>query len=79
MPYACVDTDVFVPILCTHAKKFVLTANSFIICAAVSLQGEVYDYEDETYEDPQPLNCSTTESIRGGHVTYSEVKKINYY
>ncbi|XP_040027987.2 complement C2 [Gasterosteus aculeatus] len=31
-----------------------------------------YDYGDETYEDPRPLNCSTTESIKGGHVTYSQ-------
>ncbi|XP_033486304.1 complement C2 [Epinephelus lanceolatus] len=33
---------------------------------------EEYEYEDETYEDPQPQNCSTTESIRGGRVTYSQ-------
>uniref|UniRef100_A0A673BHI3 C3/C5 convertase n=1 Tax=Sphaeramia orbicularis TaxID=375764 RepID=A0A673BHI3_9TELE len=38
----------------------------------VSLQQEEYDYGDETYDDPQPLNCSTTESIRGGHVSYSQ-------
>ncbi|XP_037335976.2 complement C2 [Pungitius pungitius] len=31
-----------------------------------------YDYGDGTYEDPQPLNCSTTESIKGGRVTYSQ-------
>ncbi|XP_029301612.1 LOW QUALITY PROTEIN: complement C2 [Cottoperca gobio] len=33
---------------------------------------EEYNYYEETYEDPQPLNCSTTESIKGGHVTYSQ-------
>ncbi|XP_041664580.1 complement C2 [Cheilinus undulatus] len=26
----------------------------------------------EAYDDPEPLNCSTTETIRGGHVTYSQ-------
>lgn len=53
-------------------------SNSFIICAAVALQEEEYDYEDETYNYPQPLNCSTTESIKGGHVEYSQVKEIVY-
>ncbi|XP_040901827.1 complement C2 [Toxotes jaculatrix] len=43
----------------------------FISVQDVSLQEE-YDYEDEAYEDPGPLNCSTTESIKGGHVTYSQ-------
>lgn len=38
----------------------------------VSLQESEYNYEDETYEDPQPLNCSTTETIKGGHVAYSQ-------
>ncbi|XP_074497464.1 complement C2 [Sebastes fasciatus] len=39
----------------------------------VSLQESEFNYgEEETYEDPQPLNCSTTESIKGGHVTYSQ-------
>ncbi|XP_060901605.1 complement C2-like [Labrus mixtus] len=36
----------------------------------VFLQESEYDYG--TYEDLQPLNCSTTESIKGGHVTYSQ-------
>lgn len=36
----------------------------------VSLQE--YSYDDETYEDPQPLSCSTTENIKGGNVTYSQ-------
>uniref|UniRef100_A0A8C2WZZ7 C3/C5 convertase n=1 Tax=Cyclopterus lumpus TaxID=8103 RepID=A0A8C2WZZ7_CYCLU len=31
-----------------------------------------YDYEDEMYADPPPLNCSTTERIKGGQVTYSQ-------
>ncbi|XP_032366788.1 complement C2 [Etheostoma spectabile] len=31
-----------------------------------------YNYDDETYQDPQPPNCSTTESIKAGHVTYSQ-------
>ncbi|XP_034089092.1 complement C2 [Gymnodraco acuticeps] len=36
----------------------------------VSLQE--YNYDDETYEDLQPLSCSTTENIKGGNVTYSQ-------
>ncbi|XP_044057275.1 complement C2 [Siniperca chuatsi] len=46
----------------------------FISVQEVSLQdyNDEYDYDHETYEDPQPLNCSTTESIKGGHVTYSQ-------
>lgn len=40
----------------------------------MSLKDYEYNDEDETYDDPQPLNCSTTESIKGGHVTYSQVK-----
>ncbi|CAJ1066154.1 complement C2 [Xyrichtys novacula] len=36
----------------------------------VFLQGSEYDYE--IYEDLEPLNCSTTESIKGGNVTYSQ-------
>ncbi|KAA8593795.1 hypothetical protein FQN60_004629, partial [Etheostoma spectabile] len=27
-----------------------------------------YNYDDETYQDPQPPNCSTTESIKAGHL-----------
>ncbi|KAG8002205.1 Complement C2, partial [Nibea albiflora] len=30
-----------------------------------------YEYEEDIYED-QPLSCSTKESIKGGHVTYSQ-------
>uniref|UniRef100_UPI0037E805C9 complement factor B n=1 Tax=Semicossyphus pulcher TaxID=241346 RepID=UPI0037E805C9 len=30
------------------------------------------DYDYGAYEDSEPRNCSTTESIRGGHVTYSQ-------
>ncbi|KAF3693051.1 Complement factor B [Channa argus] len=37
----------------------------------LSLQKE-YDYGDETYEDSQTLNCSTSETIKDGHVTYSQ-------
>uniref|UniRef100_A0A4W6DQS2 C3/C5 convertase n=1 Tax=Lates calcarifer TaxID=8187 RepID=A0A4W6DQS2_LATCA len=45
----------------------------FTVCAPVSLQEDEYDYSDyETYEESQPLNCSTAESIKGGHVTYSQ-------
>ncbi|XP_035536463.1 complement C2 [Morone saxatilis] len=43
----------------------------FICVQEVSLKDYEYNDEDETYDDPQPLNCSTTESIKGGHVTYS--------
>lgn len=39
------------------------------------LQVDEYDYDDEAYEDPQPVACSTTENIKGGRVTYSKVKK----
>ncbi|XP_071753337.2 complement C2 [Centroberyx gerrardi] len=38
----------------------------------VHLQEEEYDYNDEEYDEPLPLNCSTTETIRGGNVTYSQ-------
>lgn len=40
-------------------------------CALVSAQD--YNDEYEEYEDTQPLNCTTAESITGGHVTYSQV------
>ncbi|XP_034557857.1 complement C2 [Notolabrus celidotus] len=36
----------------------------------VFLQDPEYDYQ--TDEDQEPLNCLTTERIRGGHVTYSQ-------
>ncbi|CAN9511092.1 unnamed protein product [Ophioblennius macclurei] len=39
---------------------------------AASLQEYDYTDEDEDYEDQQPLNCSVTESIKGGHVSYSQ-------
>uniref|UniRef100_A0A7N8WNE2 C3/C5 convertase n=1 Tax=Mastacembelus armatus TaxID=205130 RepID=A0A7N8WNE2_9TELE len=63
-PYACTV------ILC------VFITNSCVVFAPVSLQ-EDYDYEYVTYDYPQPLNCSTTESIKGGHVSYSQVKLIH--
>ncbi|XP_034459755.1 complement C2 isoform X2 [Hippoglossus hippoglossus] len=44
----------------------------FISVQEVSLQEEEYDFDGETYEDPQPLSCSTTERIKGGHVTYTQ-------
>uniref|UniRef100_A0A8C9ZPJ9 C3/C5 convertase n=1 Tax=Sander lucioperca TaxID=283035 RepID=A0A8C9ZPJ9_SANLU len=57
--------------MCTlFACACMLITNTFTVCVPVSLQD--YNYEDEIYEDPQPLNCSTTESIKGGHVTYSQ-------
>ncbi|XP_026224893.1 complement C2 [Anabas testudineus] len=53
--------------------KSILWILVFISAQDVSVQEEEYDYdEDVAYEDPQPLNCSTTESIKGGHVTYSQ-------
>ncbi|XP_023134907.1 complement C2 isoform X2 [Amphiprion ocellaris] len=52
--------------------KSILWILLFVFIQEVSLQESDYDYEDETYEDPQPLNCSVTESINGGHVTYSQ-------
>ncbi|KAM6933134.1 complement C2 [Xenentodon cancila] len=42
-----------------------------IFIQGVSLQESDYDY-DEDYDDLQPVNCSITESINGGHVTYSQ-------
>lgn len=45
--------------------------NSHPVCASVLLLE--YSYYDGDYEDPPPLNCSTAEAIRGGHVTYSQV------
>ncbi|XP_019963483.2 complement C2 [Paralichthys olivaceus] len=45
----------------------------FITVQEESLQGEeYYDDDDDIYEDPQQLNCSTTEIIKDGHVTYSQ-------
>ncbi|XP_042342151.1 complement C2 [Plectropomus leopardus] len=44
----------------------------FLFTSAWEVSLQEYEYYDETYEDPQPLNCSTTESIKGGHVTYSQ-------
>lgn len=67
--------------LLTHKSVYffcVQRCNTFIVCALVSLQEEEYYYE-ELYIDPQPLNCSTTESIKGGNVTYSQVKKKYIY
>uniref|UniRef100_A0A3Q3MAI4 C3/C5 convertase n=1 Tax=Mastacembelus armatus TaxID=205130 RepID=A0A3Q3MAI4_9TELE len=51
--------------------KSILWILLFISVPQVSLQ-EDYDYEYVTYDYPQPLNCSTTESIKGGHVSYSQ-------
>ncbi|XP_071351960.1 complement C2 [Trachinotus anak] len=52
--------------------KSILWILVFISVQEVSLQEEEYNYDYETYDEPQPLNCSTTESIKGGHVTYSQ-------
>uniref|UniRef100_A0A3Q0S380 C3/C5 convertase n=1 Tax=Amphilophus citrinellus TaxID=61819 RepID=A0A3Q0S380_AMPCI len=38
----------------------------------VSLQVTDYEYEYGAYDEEQPVNCSVTESINGGHVTYSK-------
>uniref|UniRef100_A0AAX7SM94 Uncharacterized protein n=1 Tax=Astatotilapia calliptera TaxID=8154 RepID=A0AAX7SM94_ASTCA len=46
--------------------------HSFTACALGSLQKTDYDYVYETYDDEEPVNCSVTESIKGGHVTYSK-------
>lgn len=58
-PHACGDS--------------LFTFNTLTTCAPVCLQEYEYDYED--YEELQPLNCSTTETIKNGQVTYSQVKK----
>uniref|UniRef100_A0A3Q3BHL8 C3/C5 convertase n=1 Tax=Kryptolebias marmoratus TaxID=37003 RepID=A0A3Q3BHL8_KRYMA len=39
-----------------------------------SLQKDYDYYDEDDIVDSQPLNCSITESIKGGHVTYSQVK-----
>ncbi|KAM4627981.1 complement C2 [Polymixia lowei] len=46
----------------------------FVSIQEVYLQQEYrdYHYNEEDYNEPQPLNCSTTETIRGGHVTFSQ-------
>nr|XP_020441546.1 complement factor B-like isoform X2 [Monopterus albus] len=49
--------------------KSILWILIFISVLEESLQEAEYEYE---YEDIQPLNCSTTESIKGGQVTYSQ-------
>lgn len=69
--------DVFVWIQCLCWHMFI--TNTLTVCAPVSLQESEFNYgEEETYEDPQPLNCSTTESIKGGHVTYSQVQIMKW-
>ncbi|XP_023256313.1 complement factor B-like [Seriola lalandi dorsalis] len=52
--------------------KSILWILLFFSVQEVSVQEEEYNYEDEIYDEPQPLNCSTTESIKDGHVTYSQ-------
>nr|AIA08677.1 complement factor B/C2 [Miichthys miiuy] len=49
--------------------KLILWILLFICVQEVSPQD--YEYEEDIYDD-QPLNCSTKESIKGGHVTYSQ-------
>ena len=45
------------------------------VCVCVQeCQLVLADYYDDYYEDSQPVNCSTAETIRGGNVSYSEVK-----
>ncbi|XP_008296696.1 complement C2 [Stegastes partitus] len=44
----------------------------FVFIQEASLQDYDYNYEDDVHENPQPLNCSVTESIKDGHVTYSQ-------
>lgn len=65
------------PFVCPCIQRCMFIPDTFTVCTPVSLQAYEYDYGDETYEDPQPLNCSTTESIKDGHVTYSQVKIIH--
>ncbi|XP_043974778.1 complement C2 [Gambusia affinis] len=40
--------------------------------AVLEVAPQEFDYYSETYDDQGPLNCSTTETIKGGNVTYSE-------
>ncbi|KAM8769439.1 complement factor B [Acanthopagrus schlegelii] len=51
--------------------KPVLWILLFTSAQKASLQGYEDSYEYAAY-DMQPVNCSTTESIKGGHVTYSQ-------
>ncbi|KAM6932658.1 complement C2 [Lycodopsis pacificus] len=53
-----------------HAR-LILWILLFTSVQEVSLQ-DYEEYEDATSEEPPPLNCSTTESIKGGHVAYSQ-------
>lgn len=46
---------------------------SFLV--QVSLQES--DYDHEYYEELEPTNCSVEEKIKGGYVTFSQVKS-NY-
>ncbi|KAK5868479.1 hypothetical protein PBY51_009489 [Eleginops maclovinus] len=50
--------------------KTILWILLFSSVKKVSLQD--YDYDDEAYENPETLSCLTTESIKGGNVTYSQ-------
>lgn len=40
-------------------------------------QEDDYEYEYDVNEEQVPVNCSTNERIRDGHVTYSEVRTQN--
>lgn len=68
------DVCGLVPHVCVQSCMFV--THSFTACALGSLQKTDYDYVYETYDDEEPVNCSVTESIKGGHVTYSKVTKV---
>ncbi|KAM7413560.1 hypothetical protein PAMA_020775 [Pampus argenteus] len=54
----------------TWILLFISFQKEIHVCAPVSLQED--DYYDYTYQDSLPQNCSTTETIKGGHVTYSQ-------
>uniref|UniRef100_A0A3Q3X9T3 C3/C5 convertase n=1 Tax=Mola mola TaxID=94237 RepID=A0A3Q3X9T3_MOLML len=54
-----------------HVKS-VLWILPFISVQQVFSQDYDYVYGDEMYADLQPLSCSTTERIKGGHVSYSQ-------
>lgn len=58
---------------CVCMLRCMFITNIVTVSAPVSLQEYGDSYEDAAY-DMQPLNCSTTESIKGGQVTYSQVK-----
>ncbi|XP_003449339.1 complement C2 [Oreochromis niloticus] len=55
-----------------HPRSILWILFLLVLVHKGSLQKTAYDYDYESYDDEEPVNCSVTESIKGGHVTYSK-------